>query len=211
MQQFRRGSWRRLAAPGSGATAFALATLLALQLLLPPASRADQLAGRIVGVIDGDTVELLTPGKDLVRVRLSGIDAPEKGQPFGQVAKRTLAGLVFDRPVLVDGTKRDRYGRLVGKVLLDGTDVNLEMVSRGLAWHFKRYEREQPVTDRANYARAEAVARAAHLGLWLNRKAVAPWDYRARKRQSGDEQAAAAAKTAFAPGQLQHTVEGVAL
>jgi endonuclease YncB( thermonuclease family) len=152
-------------------------------LVLPAPAAAAEYAGRIVGVIDGDTVELLTSTRELHRVRLSGIDAPESRQPFGQVAKQALSSLVFNRQVLVSTEKKDRNGRLVGKVLVAGQDANLQMVRRGYAWHFKRYEREQSPEDRRRYSAAEQEARAAHRGLWSDVRPVAPWDFRARRRE----------------------------
>jgi endonuclease YncB( thermonuclease family) len=152
-------------------------------LVMPVPAAAVEYAGRIVGVIDGDTVDLLTSAKTLYRIRLSGIDAPEKGQPFGQVAKQALSNLVFNRQVVVAGEKKDRYGRLVGKVLVAGLDANLQMVRRGLAWHFKKYEQEQSPEDRQRYSDAERDARAAHRGLWSDARPAAPWDFRAQRHR----------------------------
>ena len=81
--------------------------------------------------------------------------APEKKQPFGDRSKQSLSDLVFDKSVTVETNKRDKYQREVGKVLVDGLDANLEQVKRGMAWHYKAYEREQPETDRKVYANAE--------------------------------------------------------
>lgn len=158
-------------------------TLLALLLLQEPA-RAESISGRVVGVVDGDTLDVLTPAKELVRIRLVGIDAPEKGQAFGQVAKKALSDLAFDRWVTVETGKRDRYDRRVGKVLVGGTDINLEMAARGFAWHFKRYQKEQSPADQQLYDQAERAARGAHRGLWADREPVAPWDFRAQRRAS---------------------------
>ena len=100
--------------------------------------------GRVVGVSDGDTITLLDTTNTQYKVRLSGIDAPEKKQPFEQVSKRSLSDLVYDKTVAVEWKKKDRYQRIVGKVLLDNVDVNLEQVKRGLAWHYTKYKKEQP-------------------------------------------------------------------
>ena len=143
---------------------------------------AEDYVGRIVGVMDGDTVDLLTDSKELIRVRLSGIDAPEKKQPFGNVAKQALSDLTFDRRVVIKGYKRDRWGRLIGKVTASGVDANLQMVKRGLAWHYKKYQKEQPLEDRQIYAEAELAAKAKRLGLWSENEPVSPWDFRANKR-----------------------------
>ena len=143
-------------------------------------ARADVLEGRIVGVRDGDTVDLLTARNERVRVRLAAIDAPELGQPYGRRAKEALSTLTFDRIVRVEWTKKDSYGRIVGKLLVHRTDVNLSLVQRGLAWHYKAYANEQSPGDRRRYAAAEAAARAQRLGLWRDPNPVAPWLYRHR-------------------------------
>ena len=155
-----------------------LATILLLALASFPAS-AD-FTGRVVGVLDGDTVDVLDSTRATHRVRLVGIDAPEKKQPYGQVAKKALSDLVFQQQVSVETEKTDRYGRVLGKILVSGTDANLALVSQGLAWHFKRYQNEQPLADRLEYGRAETAAKEAKLGLWAENDPVAPWNWRKR-------------------------------
>ncbi len=134
--------------------------------------------GKVVAIADGDTLTLLTEGNKQIKVRLAGIDAPESKQAFGQKAKQNLSGLVFGKTVKVEGSKTDRYGRLVGKILIGGEDVNLRQVEEGLAWHYKQYEREQSGADRKLYALAEAAARDARSGLWADKEPEAPWDFR---------------------------------
>lgn len=149
---------------------------------------AQTITGKVVGVSDGDTVTVLDAAKTQHKIRLSGIDAPEKAQPFGQRSKENLSNLVFGKHVVVDAGKSDRYGRTVGKVVVDGVDANLEQVRAGLAWHYKKYEGEQPYEDRGVYAQAEAGARAGRVGLWRDSTQVAPWDWRGcRRRQPGTE------------------------
>jgi endonuclease YncB( thermonuclease family) len=116
-------------------------------------------------------------------VRLSGIDAPEKKMPFGQRSKQNLSDLVYGRWVEVEGEKTDRYGRLVGKVLVNGNDANLAQVQSGMAWHYKAYQREQSVLDQRAYAEAESKAAADRQGLWVDRHPVAPWDWRKERRR----------------------------
>ena len=149
-----------------------------IALALAPCSVASELAGKVVGILDGDTVDVLTPAKELVRVRLSGIDAPEKKQAFGNVSKQTLSDLVFSREVVVEWRKKDRYGRIVGKVLVDGIDMDLKMVTAGMAWHYKQYAKEQSATDRESYASAEDAARAKRVGLWRDKDPIPPWTFR---------------------------------
>ena len=123
-------------------------TFAIFALLLAGACHAATIEGRVVGMADGDTVTVLDADKTQHKIRLSGIDAPEKKQPFGYHSKQSLSELVFSKTVTVETGKTDRHGREVGKVLVDGLDANLAQVQRGFAWHYKTYEREQLVTDR---------------------------------------------------------------
>lgn len=136
--------------------------------------------GKVIGVTDGDTITVLDQSKTQHKIRLAGIDAPEKGMPFGQKSKQHLSDLVASKQVIVETTKVDRYGRNVGKVLVDGLDANLAQVEAGFAWHYKDYQREQSVVDRLTYDKAEEAARAARKGLWLDREPVPPWEWRRR-------------------------------
>lgn len=106
-------------------------------------AKAADLSGRIVAVSDGDTVTLLDASKTQHRIRLDGIDAPERGQAFGQRSKESMSDLAFGRAADAQCHKTDRYGREVCKVVVNGTDIALEQIRRGMAWHFKRYSHEQ--------------------------------------------------------------------
>jgi endonuclease YncB( thermonuclease family) len=154
--------------------------LLVASLLLSTAltALAETLAGEVVGLADGDTLTVLDQSKAQHRIRLAGIDAPEKRQPFGDRSRQHLASLTFRKQVVVDWHKADRYGRIVGKVTVGEVDVGLEQVRAGMAWHYKAYEREQSPEDRATYAAAEEHARAGHLGLWRETGPLPPWDFR---------------------------------
>jgi endonuclease YncB( thermonuclease family) len=144
-------------------------------------SWAETLVGKVVAIADGDTLTVLT-GIAQYKIRLAGIDAPEKRQPFGERSKQSLAKLAFGKTVTVEYYKVDRYGRLLGKVLVNGKDVNLEQVRLGMGWHYKQYEMEQSAEDRVAYAIAEVRARRERLGLWPDTNAIAPWDWRAARR-----------------------------
>jgi endonuclease YncB( thermonuclease family) len=143
---------------------------------------ANELHGRVVGVSDGDTITILDAKNQQHKVRLAGIDAPEKSQAFGQASKKQLSELVFGETVVIDWQKSDRYGRVVGKVLLEGFDVCLEQIRKGMAWHYKKYAGDQSPRDQQTYAAAEVEARDARLGLWIYASPEAPWDYRHRGR-----------------------------
>ena len=154
--------------------------VIALAVLLwgSLAQAAVDLAGRVVRVMDGDTVVLLDSDKAEHKIRLAGIDAPETGQEFGTKAKQHLLALVGGDPVTVAWQKRDKYGRIVGKLIRDGTDVNLAMVRAGFAWWYQKYANEQAPVDRVLYAAAEGKAKAERLGLWADKAPLAPWDWR---------------------------------
>ena len=152
------------------------ATTLVLCLVLQ--AQAETLLGKVIHVQDGDSITVLDEAHTQHKIRLSGIDAPERRQAFGNVSKESLAEQVAGQSVAVEWDKVDRYGRKVGKVLLGGLDSNLVQVKRGLAWHYKKYEREQSPADRQSYAVAEAEARAAKLGLWRDAAPLPPWHFR---------------------------------
>lgn len=138
--------------------------------------------GKIVAIQDGDSLTLLDAEDEQHRVRLGGIDAPEKEQAFGYVSQVHLHALAFGKLAIADCPKVDRYGRQVCTVLIDGADIGLMQLDAGLAWHYKRFEQEQPVDERAAYARAEDSAHAARLGLWQDEHPIAPWDWRQQVR-----------------------------
>lgn len=151
---------------------------------------ADELQGRVVKVADGDTITVLDGQRQQHVIRLAGIDAPEKSQPYGQKSKAHLSQAVFGQTVTVTFDKRDRYGRIVGQVRVLGEDANLRQLQAGWAWHYKQYQNEQTPDQRSVYDAAERAAREKRLGLWQGQGPASPeppWDYRARlksERQS---------------------------
>jgi endonuclease YncB( thermonuclease family) len=144
-------------------------------------AHAETITGRVVGVADGDTITLLDDAKRQYKIRLSGIDAPEKKQAFGQRSKESLSNLVFAKIVDVETDKVDRYGRRIGKIWVSGVDANLEQIKRGMAWHYKQYEREQSKDDQRKYAKEELESRQARRGLWGDAAPVAPWEFRHKR------------------------------
>jgi endonuclease YncB( thermonuclease family) len=139
---------------------------------------AETLTGQVVKIADGDTLTILDASLQQHKIRLSGIDAPEREQAFGTVSRQHLASLAFSKVARVEWYKRDRYHRIIGKVLVDGRDVNLEQVRAGLAWHYKYYEKEQPPEERYLYVKAEEIARLDRVGLWRAPSPMPPWDFR---------------------------------
>lgn len=168
---------------GISTCAFRRILILALCGLSWPGAAA-QWSGRVVGVSDGDTIKVLDDARQQHTIRLMGIDAPEKAQAFGQRSKQSLSERVSGQQVQVQGAKRDKYGRTVGKVLAqDGTDICLEQIARGLAWHYKKYADEQSAQDRLRYAEAENMARESGAGLWRDEAPVPPWVWRHSKNR----------------------------
>jgi micrococcal nuclease len=153
--------------------------LLCLLLVFPVL--ADTLQGRVARVIDGDTVVLLDASNQQRRIRLAGIDAPERKQPFGQKSKQYLAAQIAGQEVSVDWHKLDRYHRIVGKIIHDGKDVDLAMVRAGLAWWYRHYAHEQSPADRLLYEDAENKAKAEGQGLWQDPDPMPPWQWRHRR------------------------------
>lgn len=135
----------------------------------------ERFSGNVVAVFDGDTVEVLTAAKSKIRVRLANIDAPEKDQPYGQQSKQFLSDMVYRKPVEVLDLGGDQYGRRIGRIFVNGTEVNPQIVSEGLAWVYTKYN-----TD-AGMPRREQEARRSSKGLWADSKPVAPWSYRHAK------------------------------
>ena len=135
--------------------------------------------GKVVSVTDGDTIKVLKDGIQ-VKIRLASIDCPEKGQPYGQAAKKFTADLVAGKVVKVWPTDTDRYGRTVAFVFVGSTDLNKELLKAGLAWHYKQYSRDPEL------AKLEFEARAKKVGLWEEPDQIAPWEWRKNKRKKSD-------------------------
>jgi len=154
------------------------ATLL---LLLSCNLHAATLQGKVVGVADGDTITVLDATNTKHKIRLQGIDAPEKAQAFGQKSKQSLSQLVYNKQVMVEYQKKDKYGRTLGKVLHNGTDVCLEQIKLGMAWHYKQYKSDQPKEDREIYAQAELEARKKTVGIWTDKNPTPPLEFRKQK------------------------------
>jgi len=125
------------------------ATLL---ILFSYSLQAATIQGKVVSVSDGDTIKVLDATNTQHKIRLQGIDAPEKTQPFGQKSK-----------------------------ILNGTDVCLEQIKLGMAWHYKQYKSDQPKEDRETYAQAELEARTKTVGIWTDKNPTPPWEFRKQK------------------------------
>lgn len=158
------------------------AVLCLVTLTASVSASAESTRGRVVRVTDGDTLTVVTDTKRTIKVRLAGIDAPEKHQPFGKAAKAALSDLAYGRDVELEGAKVDREGHLVAKIQREGLDVSLELVRMGLAWWSPMRANEQSFEDREAYAAAEESAREAGRRLWSDFAAEPPWLFRAAQR-----------------------------
>ncbi len=135
--------------------------------------------GRVVGVADGDTLTVLV-GSRQVRVRLWGIDAPERKQPWSSRSRDALAARAMHRDAIVATRGTDGYGRTLARVAVDGVDLGEAQVRDGMAWVYRRYSK-----DRAMIA-LEDDARAARRGLWSLPDPEPPWAWRAREARTSD-------------------------
>ena len=134
----------------------------------------NSITGIVKSIEDGDSITVLTSDKVQYKIRFAHIDTPEMNQPYGKKAKAHLSGLIFGKTVKVDISTKDRYGRSIGVVWLSEREINLAMVEAGLAWHFKRYSKDEV------YSQVELTAKTAKIGLWADDKAVPPWEFRKR-------------------------------
>jgi len=155
---------------------------LCVSILWPISAVAKTLFGYVVGISDGDTITVPDANHQQHKIRLAGIDAPGKKQPFGNQSRKNLAAMVFNKIVRVEWNRHDRYGRRVGKVLINGVDVNLAQVKAGMAWWYEKYRKEQSPVDQRLYGEAEQQAKRLKMGLWQDAAPIAPWDWRNAKR-----------------------------
>ena len=152
-------------------------TLLVILLFFSSVAVAEVLLGTVIAVHDGDTITLRTE-TNKKKIRLAGIDAPELKQPYGVESRAVLREAVLDRQVQVETTKADKYGRVVGKVIVDGQDINLKQVQSGMAWVYREYLKELAKEDKVLYVEAEAQSKAVAAGFWNRSNPVEPWIWR---------------------------------
>lgn len=140
-----------------------------------PSEAAPQydLSGKVVRIADGDTLTLLDAGNTQYKIRLHGIDTPERGQPYGNAAREALEAHVAGQRIGVDVQDTDRYGRTVGTVYRDGQNINLALVRNGWAWWYERYARNDH-----QLAQAQREAQVARRGLWQDKNPIPPWEWR---------------------------------
>ncbi len=164
-------------------------TLLICLCLATP-SFAASFQGKVIKVIDGDTIDVLHNNQP-ERIRLNGIDAPEMGMAYGQAAKEYVLDMAALKTITVEVTDTDRYGRTVGDVILpDGRILNRDIVKAGYAWWFKKYSKD------ASLGELEEGARIARKGLWRDPRPKPPWEWRAETKSGGANTSIAATRPA---------------
>ena len=150
-----------------------------LIMMLALSLQAAEFEAEVIGVMDGDTIKVLTSDKREIKIRFEHIDAPEKKQPFGQVCKGMLSDMIYGKTVFVRSQKRpDRYGRMIAEVFMceaSKESVNMAMVRQGCAWHYKQFSKD------STYSEAERIARESKAGLWKDNEPVPPWNWRKKK------------------------------
>jgi endonuclease YncB( thermonuclease family) len=155
------------------------------------AAQAATIDGKVINVADGDSIAILDADHKQHRIRINGIDAPERGQAFGDRSRQSMAGMVAGKDVTADCHKTDRYGRQVCKVWVQPSDcprcgktldVGHAQIVAGMAWWYREYAKEQSPEDRGRYESEENEARLRRRGLWQDSDPVPPWDWRREKR-----------------------------
>ena len=153
-------------------------TCIILTLLFCSSAFADSYTARVVGVSDGDSITILLQSNTQQKIRLAEIDAPEKGQPFGERSKQALSGLVFGKTVKIVPVTTDRYGRTVAHISVEALDVNAALIEQGAAWVYTAY------SDSPLLPQLQATARANKQGLWglAEYEQIPPWEWRRGRR-----------------------------
>ena len=166
-----------------------LVTLVLLPILA--FSVAADITGKVVAVTDGDTIKVLDASNAQYKVRLTGIDAPERGQPYSNASRENLASMVAGKEVFVESTKNDRYGRMLGKVWVQPSDcptcgktldINYAQILEGMAWWYRYYANEQSEEDRGRYESAEDEARLRKRELWADPYPINQYEWRKANR-----------------------------
>lgn len=134
------------------------------------------ISGKVISVADGDTMTILTADKKQIKIRMLGIDAPERGQDFGTVARQQLNNLCYGKNVIVEKKDEDQYGRVLGVVYVDGMNVNEYMVRNGLAWYYRHFVNDPRLDS------LELLARKEKVNIWRMKNPMPPYEFRKSKR-----------------------------
>ncbi|SMC47114.1 thermonuclease family protein [Polynucleobacter kasalickyi] len=149
----------------------------------PKHQKHEIIVAKVIGISDGDTITLLNDDNSQLKIRLAGIDCPEKNQAFGNRAKRLLSEKVFGNVVRVEIRGIDRYNRTLGIVRLGEEDINEYLIHEGVAWHYKHYAKDQPAEEAKRYDLAQEFAKKTKKGLWIQENPTPPWEFREQRRK----------------------------
>jgi len=174
-------------------------------LVLPTLSFSLTIHGKVVSVADGDTITILDEGKQQTKIRLYGIDTPEKAQAFGKKAKKFTASLTAGKQAKVEVYDTDRYGRSVGVVFVNGTNVNEEIIKNGYAWQYQKYCKASFCDD---WLKLEEHARSFAFGLWADSNPQPPWDWRKAKRYGSNNKNIASGPGIYHGNRKSHVYHG---
>ena len=179
--------------------------LIFIMLVLPTLSFSLTIHGKVVSVADGDTITILDEGKQQTKIRLYGIDTPEKAQAFGKKAKKFTASLTAGKQAKVEVYDTDRYGRSVGVVFVNGTNVNEEIIKNGYAWQYQKYCKASFCDD---WLKLEEHARSFAFGLWADSNPQPPWDWRKAKRYGSNNKNIASGPGIYHGNRKSHVYHG---
>jgi micrococcal nuclease len=149
---------------------------------LPSSDQATIISGKVIAVLDGDTIDILDSHREKIRIRIHGIDAPEIGQPFGRNAKDLLAERIAGQQVNVVCLSHDRFGRTIGDIIWNGDRLSVQLVTEGMAWHQVSF-----APNDLELATAELKARTDEVGLWSDKRHVPPWEWRKLSKEERDK------------------------
>ena len=183
--------------PYLSANLHAFLTIVFLLLIPTYSYSADSFTGQVVGISDGDTITVQNSNNERVKIRLAGIDCPESFQVHGEKAKQFISSLVSDKRVRIEPETVDQYGRTVGVVLVNGKNINEQMVTNGHAWVFRKYCTADYCKE---WLKLEEKARKSQAGLWQDANPMPPWEWRAeQKGRSAGENSSASAGAVASP------------
>lgn len=154
--------------------------ILLLLISCNPADNNDKetISGRVISIADGDTMTILTKGDKQIKIRLLGIDAPEKGQDYGNKSRQFLYDLCYGKNVEIKKDSEDQYGRVLGVVYIDGVNVNEELVRNGLAWYYRHFVNDPRLDS------LEQLAQKEKLNIWSMKNPLPPYEFRKNKSRS---------------------------
>ncbi len=153
--------------------------VLLLSILPCSISFSETITGKVISVADGDTITILTPRKEQLKIRLSAVDTPEGGQAYGNKAKQFTSSMVYRKQVQVEKETVDRYGRTVGFVYVNGSNLSEQIITNGYGWVYRKYCKWAFCDD---WLELEEQARNSRKGLWADPHAIPPWEWRKQKR-----------------------------